>query len=158
LAVPGLGSVHQGRSAAQDLRPADLDAGSLPDQIANYVEAFALRSGLEFELDLCDLPNGRLDQAAVAHVFRVMQEALGNARRHALAQHIRVSLSLTSRELVLEIADDGVGIPEGTARASGMGLETMRERAELIGGALHVTDATPGTRVRLIVPVAYRRG
>jgi two-component system sensor histidine kinase UhpB len=92
-----------------------------------------------------------LDDAVELVVFRVAQEALTNVARHAGARTVEVTLGTRGRELVLSVADDGVGIAHG---ADGTGLRGMRERALLVGGRLDVRRRDGGgTEVTLVVPV-----
>ncbi len=97
-----------------------------------------------------------LDLAVRSALYRVAQEAVGNAMKHARAKSISIRLQL-GREARLEIVDDGVGfVPgEGETRRPGMGLFTMQERAALVGGRLSIDSrAGGGTRVLAIVPLA----
>lgn len=85
-------------------------------------------------------------------LYRVAQESLTNAARHADARRIEVSLLRADEAVVLEIADDGRGI--GGA-CEGAGIRGMRERALLAGATLHLTSAPgSGTRIRLATPPA----
>jgi len=98
-----------------------------------------------------------LDEAHVVddlrvHVFRILQEALNNALRHAAASRIEVRLAGSGEEAVLEVVDDGVGFTD--VDATGLGLGHMRERARILGGRLEIdTEAGRGTVVRLTFPV-----
>jgi signal transduction histidine kinase len=85
-------------------------------------------------------------------VLRIAQEALGNALRHAEAEHIRVGLQNGSGRLVLSVADDGRGFDPGAVRGKRLGLTSMHERATELGGTLEVTSSGKGTTVRLEVP------
>lgn len=78
------------------------------------------------------------DNARATHLLRIVQEAISNAVRHGRARKIRIRLTQTGSTGVLAIHDDGVGIPLEVATTSGMGLHTMRHRAESIGGTLQV--------------------
>ena len=78
------------------------------------------------------------DNARATHLYRIVQEAISNAVRHGRARKIRIRLSEDRNAGVLAIHDDGVGIPLEVATTSGMGLHTMRHRAESIGGTLQV--------------------
>lgn len=82
------------------------------------------------------------------HLFRIAQEAVNNALKHAEAGEIRIGLEQQGRDLVLEVEDDGVGIDERRPEHEGLGLRVMRYRARLIGAALEI-GASPagGTRV-----------
>jgi len=88
-------------------------------------------------------------------VFRIVQEALTNVARHSQARRVVVRGRVTSTELDVQIKDDGVGFPEAKRQsAQSLGLISMRERAESIGGQLEVASgAGIGTTVRVRVPV-----
>ena len=87
-------------------------------------------------------------------LFRIAQEALNNVLKHAQAKSVRINVSATDEELVLDVHDDGRGFDPRAARRGRWGMTTMRERAEAAGGQLHV-DATPGqgTRIHARVPL-----
>src|SRR5262249_60620605 len=87
-------------------------------------------------------------------VFRVAQEVLQNAVKYSHAQHVAVRLSGESGRLVLSAEDDGVGSDRDAAGGRGLGLLSMRERVEAIGGDLKIRS-TPGagTSVRVSVPL-----
>jgi signal transduction histidine kinase len=92
-----------------------------------------------------------LNEKAEAALYRVAQEALHNALRHAGASSITVTLSRTPRLVVLEVSDDGHGFV-ADAPSSGLGLASRRERAAAAGGALTIRSTAKGTRVRMTVP------
>ena len=95
----------------------------------------------------------RVDAAVGIQVYRVLQEALSNVARHSGTQRATVRLDVGETGLALEVEDAGKGIDAQQA-AWGLGLTTMRERAELVGGSLRVErGASGGTRVRLTVPL-----
>ncbi|HEY1912568.1 MAG TPA: ATP-binding protein, partial [Vicinamibacterales bacterium] len=86
------------------------------------------------------------------HVYRVLQEALNNVARHSGADEVSVRFRTVDGVLVLEVHDRGVGIDAATER-QGLGIVTMRERAELVGGTIEfLKPAEGGTLVRLQVP------
>jgi len=98
-----------------------------------------------------------LDPACASALYRVAQEAAGNAMRHAQARTISIRLNVSNAEADLEIMDDGIGfVPADVERRRpGMGLFTMRERAALVGGRLTIqSDAGRGTRVVATVPLS----
>ncbi len=85
-------------------------------------------------------------------MYRIVQEALTNVARHARARRCSIRLSVGDGELEVEITDDGVGLPEGYR--FGVGLASMRERAEELGGTCAVEKgADSGTRVRAVLPL-----
>jgi PAS domain S-box-containing protein len=85
------------------------------------------------------LPEGVQD-----HIFRIAQEALTNAVKHAAAGHIDVTLQVARGSVRLTVRDDGIGIPPDSAANMGLGLASMRHRASAIGAALHMTAAAGG--------------
>ncbi|MCA9848517.1 MAG: histidine kinase, partial [Dehalococcoidia bacterium] len=93
-------------------------------------------------------------------VFRIVQEALANVRRHAGARAVSVTVAAQAGELLLSVDDDGRGFdPElpGEDGRPRFGLRTMAERAASLGGQLEVESALDrGTRIRLRIPLAAR--
>ncbi|WP_122261004.1 ATP-binding protein [Ornithinimicrobium cerasi] len=135
------------RRIVEGLRPAPLsDLG-----LAGALEQLTARSrDTRVDLDVEELPE--LPAAVEVAAYRVVQEALSNALRHAHATTVRVVLRVVTGELLVEVLDDG----DGTAapRPGGVGLGSMRERAEELGGRLAVASSPGrGTRVRLELPL-----
>jgi signal transduction histidine kinase len=85
-------------------------------------------------------------------VYRVVQESLGNAARHARAEHLRVVVLRRGDEVLITIRDDGHGFDVQTPSA-GFGLTSMRERISLVGGQIEITSSPDGTTIAAIVPV-----
>jgi len=102
-----------------------------------------------------------LDVTAKLALYRIVQEALSNARRHSGAESARVRLLLEDDAVVAEIIDRGSGfpIPSAINGEEGLGLIGMQERATMIGGRITI-DSLPeeGTRVRVVVPVRTSKG
>jgi len=87
-------------------------------------------------------------------LFRIAIEALNNAMKHAQAHIVEVTLRCVPPAFELEISDDGVGFTPDRPRAGGMGLRTMRERAELLGGTLDIRSAPgKGSTVSVLVEI-----
>jgi signal transduction histidine kinase len=96
------------------------------------------------------------DPEVAQHLYRIAQEALSNAVRHAKASNIRVGFRGTDGEFILQVEDDGVGLPAASPEG-GMGLRTMMYRAQILGGEISVTPAPgSGTRVTCRVPRSHR--
>lgn len=143
------------RAIIDGLAPPDLAAGGLAESLRRYSELASRAHGVPvvFSAAGCPLPSQgtRVDAA----MYRVAQEALHNALRHAEASEVRVSLRKIGKTMVLEVADDGRGFATG-APSAGLGLASMRERAAAVGGSLVIrsdTRAGNGTKVRMSVPV-----
>ncbi len=137
-----------------ELRPPALEQEGLVGALQTRLEAVEGRAGLETELEV---EEGRqLPLEIEEGLYRIAQEALNNALKHAQARRITVHLRQTAPATILEIADDGAGFDLTTAREKGgLGLRGMEERAARLGGRLTV-ESRPGegTRVKVTVPVA----
>ena len=106
----------------------------------------------QWQLDLPDaLP--ALPSHELLQLMRIAQEALTNVLKHAGAAQVRVGLALGEQSLVMDVTDDGRGREGGAASPSGRGLQNMAARARRLGATLELTDAAPGTRVRLTLPL-----
>ena len=142
------------RRISAGLRPAILDILGLQAAIKWQSEDFTKRTGIPCELR-ARLDDMQLDDGLATAVFRIFQEALTNITRHANASQVTVDLSLDGSMIVLEVADDGVGLPAGGSRGRSLGLLGMGERARRLGGDCVVTPREPtGTLVSLRVPHA----
>jgi signal transduction histidine kinase len=143
------------RAVIDGLTPPELAAGGLVSSVRAYAVLAGRTHGADVAVRAGDLPS--LDPQQDTAIYRVAQEAIGNALRHSGAGHVAVSLAGRQRAVVLEVSDDGVGF-DLAAPQSGLGLTSMRERARSVGGKLTITSATgTGTRVRLSVPAAARK-
>ena len=91
-----------------------------------------------------------MPEAVEEELYRIAQEALNNALRHAAATSVTVRICVDSECVELEVADDGQGFaPETVGAKGGMGLTSMQERAEKLGGSLTICSAPgAGTRVK----------
>ena len=141
------------RHLSRLLRPPILDDLGLEAALRALARSLSEASGLDIALDIQPLP--ALDGDLQTLVFRVAQEALHNAVRHAGAGSVLVRVVATGGLLQLQVADDGRGCDPTTAMASGgSGLGGMRERLRLYDGQLELRSAPgEGTRVRAIVPL-----
>lgn len=137
------------------LRPMTLEGMGLADTLREAVEEWRrLHAPLRFTLDLPDDPPRLSDEAEIA-LFRIAQEGVTNAVRHARAQTVRLALRIDDDGVELCVDDDGVGLAPADARqADRYGLLGMRERAQALSGSLHI-DSTPGggTRIRVRLPL-----
>lgn len=141
------------RSVLSRLRPRVLDDFGLVAALDWLAADARRRSGLDVRF-LASPEDFRVEGEAATGVFRIVQESLTNALRHARATSISVSATLDAEGLVASVSDDGVGLPPpDERRASSLGLLGMRERAHSLGGTLEVT-APPagGTRVVVRLP------
>jgi signal transduction histidine kinase len=139
------------RAVIDGLTPPDLEAGGLAESLRRYAVLAGRAHGVPVAFTAACLPP--LRQHAEAALYRVAQEALHNALRHAGASRVTVALSTTPRLVVLEVSDDGHGFaPDAPSGGPGLGLESMRERAAAAGGRLAIRSGPKGTTVRMTVP------
>jgi signal transduction histidine kinase len=141
------------RAVIDGLAPPDLEAAGLAESLRRYAELAGRAQGVQVTFTAAVLPG--LGPQVEAALYRVAQEALHNALRHAQASAVRVTLALTARRVVLEVADDGHGFVT-TVPSSGLGLASMRERASAAGGVLTIRSGESGTLVRMTVPIKTR--
>jgi signal transduction histidine kinase len=135
-----------------ELRPSILEDEGLANALRARLEAVEERAGLEVEFRV----DGEtvLPTAIEEGLYRIAQEALNNALKHACARRLSVSLEQRERTVILEVVDDGCGFdPDVAIPGGGLGLDGMIERAAKMGGELAL-DSEPGagTRVRVEVP------
>jgi len=135
------------------LRPGVLDLLGLEAAIKWQGQEFAKQTGIACELN-ARLDDLRLDSSLATAVFRIFQEALTNVTRHASASRVTVDLGVEGAMVVLEVADDGVGLPAAGPRGRSLGLLGMGERARRLGGECEIRQRNPtGTVVSLRVPL-----
>ena len=117
--------------------------------LRRYVEVLTADGELDVELDVD--PQVRLAPDEQIEVFRIVQEGLGNARRHAGAEHVEVSILQRGGRRVVSVRDDGVGFDADSAEA-GQGLENMKLRAQAIEGDLKLRSSTGrGTAIEVVL-------
>ena len=143
------------RHRSQWLHPGVLDDFGLTRALEGCVEQFQKQTGIQTHLAAAG-PLDRLREDCAIHVYRIVQEALSNAAKHSGSPEAWVRITCGNGDLDLAIEDRGSGISKQASAEDpgrGMGMVSMRERAELIGGELQVTRAAGGgTVVRLRVP------
>jgi signal transduction histidine kinase len=139
------------RDIAGKLRPAALEVGLVP-AAESLLREFQQAMGIPCELHNHLPADLVLDELRTTSVFRILQESMTNAARHARASHIQVSLSVAGRALRLAVQDDGRGF-SGLAGGT-YGVSGMRERATSLGGTLQISSAgSAGTTVEAWIPL-----
>jgi len=148
------------RTISYLLHPPMLDEAGLASALRWYVEGFTQRSKIQVEAEFPD-DFGRLPQELETAVFRVVQECLTNIHRHSGSPTAKVSIARFNGLVRVEVSDRGKGIaPEKrhemeASGTLGVGLRGMRERILQLGGNLKIDSNSPGTVVRVQVPVAH---
>jgi signal transduction histidine kinase len=137
------------RRLVYGLRPPALDQLGLLSAIREQASQYQV-NGLQVTVSAPDsLPS--LPAAVEVAAYRIVQEALTNVARHAQAQRCTVSLAI-DKDLEIIVSDDGIGLPK--TRKAGVGLSSMRERAEEIGGTCLIESTGKGTRVFAKLPIS----
>ncbi len=139
------------------LRPFALDSFGLGDAVADLVAAWRARhTGVPIVLQLADpLPQLGATQSLCA--YRILQEALTNAFRHAAARQVTVSVGTEADELVVRVSDDGIGLDPGWEHSGHYGVRGMRERAVASGGSLQlISGPHQGTQVVARLPLTVQ--
>ncbi len=140
------------RALIFELRPESLEKEGLVAALRKQVAAFRARYAIAVDETLVAEPSAPLDVKEA--LYRIAQEALHNAGKHALARRVDVRLEQRAEALVLEIGDDGRGFDAGQDFPGHLGLRSMRERALRLGGRVDVASAPgQGTRIRATIPV-----
>lgn len=150
---------HDLRTLAYVLHPPRLEEAGLGEAIRAYAAGFAERSGITLSVEIA-ADFGRLPEEQELALFRVVQESLGNIRRHSGSTTARIHLARHADDVALEISDSGCGLPAailcawpGPTPGLGVGFAGMRERLGQIGGRLEIQPGSPGTTVRAILPL-----
>lgn len=144
-------SLREMRLLIFELRLPMLKSEGLAAALQARLEAVEARVGLE--TDFRTEGEGHLSPDVEEGLYRIAQEALNNALRHAHARSVSVSLHLNNQTVALEVADDGIGFdPPAAQEQGGFGLRGMEERAARLGGTLRV-ESRPGEGSKITVEV-----
>lgn len=140
------------RDEIVELGPHAFEELSFEQAISDCVDTWRRRYGVAVDVEIAPEP---LPSPVADGLFRIAQEAVANAGKHAHAARLSIALRRVQGGVLLEVADDGRGFgevdPLGAAEPGHIGLASMRERAEMLGGRLAVESGDDGTRVRVNV-------
>lgn len=151
-------AVVETRRLVAALRPGILDSLGLIPALRALLEETRHEAGWDARLtdNLHDL---RLPSTVETAVYRIVQEAMGNAAKHARASRVTVELRKERDQLAAEVKDSGIGfrIAPDQGPASGLGLVSMQERARLLGGTCRI-ESSPGMGTRIVATLPLRNG
>ncbi len=140
-----------------ELRPLALEKIGLVAALQARLESVEARGGTRTELQVDGVQGpDQVSRSVEEELYHIAQEALNNVLKHSHAEHVRVHLRFSDAETVLEIGDDGVGFaPGASSSVGGLGLASLKERAQKIGARLNI-ESTPGsgTQIRVVVPAS----
>ena len=154
-------AIEEVRSLSLELRPPSLDLLGLPAALRAYLDRQAQRTGLSIRLEVSPM-EVRPAPAVETACFRLVQEAVANAARHAGARRVDVELLARDGTLEVTVRDDGKGFDVRAARVRAqaghsLGMLSMEERAALAGGQLEIDSApSRGTTLRARFPLSPR--
>jgi signal transduction histidine kinase len=151
--------ISEVRTLSYLLHPPTMDAAGFTSAARWYVEGYGQRSGLTVTLD-APPDHTRLPDEIELALFRVLQEALTNVHRHSGASSADVVVSQDAEQVILQIKDNGRGIPEDilnhfykTGAGTGVGIAGIRERVRELGGKMTIESNGSGTLVRVAIPI-----
>ncbi len=143
------------REAIDGLRFTTRHPEHLADHLDEYIDDFSRQTGINAQF-MAVPEDLTVENTTAVQLFRIAQEALTNIRKHAQARHVSVRLYASPEEIELTIADDGLGFPDVTRmqrKYRSHGLNSMRERAESLGGSLSIaTSPDQGARITVSIP------
>lgn len=141
------------RALIFELRPESLEREGILAALNKQADAVRARYDLAVHVNLCR-SEPSVPLIAKEAIYRIAQEAMHNTVKHAHARQLWLSLINGQKTIMLEVRDDGVGFDMNLAWPGQMGLGTMRERAQALGGALDVESRPQqGTLVRAVIPL-----
>ena len=139
------------RALLLHLRPIQLEGKKLSVGIHELLSELSAKQNLDVRWHLDDL---EFDRGVEDHLFRILQEAISNTLRHAKASKLEISLKQDDTIAVMRIFDNGIGFNKDDRKVGSYGLETMKERAGEIGGALKIMSLKEmGTQIEIKIPV-----
>lgn len=148
------------RRLALGLRPPALETIGVAEAISQYADSLEDTSGLQVEIEVTSLESCMSPDAELA-LYRIVQEALGNAARHAGTETVRVKIDRRDGVVIARVTDYGCGffVDEQIEGGKGLGIFGMRERAEYVGGSVRI-ESSPGegTTVLAELPVNWSEG
>ncbi len=133
-------SLVSARQMADELQPVAMLEHGLVAALEELAARVRQRGGVVCRVEDHGFP-AKLDTFVATHLYRIAQEAVGNAVQHARASHVIITLAPREAQLTLTVSDDGVGLPEAAGEGPGLGLRIMRYRADLIGAGFDIRRA-----------------
>jgi signal transduction histidine kinase len=152
----GLQALKEMRLLVHELRPPELKREGLLSALRQRLEAVEGRAGVEARVVVDTDELGRLPRGVELGLYRIAQEALNNALKHAAATSVEVHLRKKAGRVELDVVDDGLGFQlEAVRNRGGMGLESIRQRARQLGGTATIRSVPGnGTSVKVSVDLA----
>lgn len=145
-------TISQARDLARGLSPVELETNGLQAALQELAGRVSRNSKVKCALK-APVFTKVYDNAAAVHLYRIAQEAVNNAVKHARANNITITLATENNQVLLTIQDDGCGLPKIKPKSNGMGLRVMNYRASMIGATVTVDSPSGcGTIVKCVMP------
>jgi PAS domain S-box-containing protein len=141
---------------ARGLHPTVLDDHGLGVALTRYVTEYTKTHNITVDLALSELDSSNLPPAVQIALYRILQEALTNVARHSGAKAVSIRFARLATALEVAVIDNGCGFDADTVAVSShrLGIQSMRERAAMLGGTLSFTSQRKGTKILVQVPLA----
>ena len=145
---------------ARGLHPTALDDHGLGVALSRYVAEYSKANNIAVDLTLSELDCGALPSAVQIGLYRILQEALTNVARHSGARAVRIRFARSAAALQVAVTDNGRGFDTEAAilSSSHLGIQSMRERAAMLGGTVSFTSKGTGTRMLVQIPLTGQQG
>ena len=132
-----------------------LDDHGLGVALSRYVAEYAETHKIAVHLTLSGLDSSNLPLAVQIRLYRILQEALTNVARHSGAKKVSIMFARSATALKVAVIDDGCGFDAEAVAASShrLGIQSMRERAAMLGGTVSFTSQGKGTRILVQIPL-----
>jgi signal transduction histidine kinase len=148
------GAVEEARGLARGIFPVHVDRHGLAVALSEMAKTTQRLTGLQIDVEEVGEVQIQSPEAAM-HLYRIAQEAVANAARHGGASRILIRIEQTENDLILTVSDDGNGFPVEPRKGGGMGLRTMRYRAQSIGARLSLSPPDErGATLRCEMPLS----
>ncbi len=141
---------------ARGLHPTVLDDHGLGVALSRYATEYTKTHSIAIDLALDELDSGNLSSAVQIALYRILQEALTNVARHSGAKAVSIRFARLATALEVAVIDDGCGFDVKAVAVSSqrLGIQSMRERAAMLGGTISFTSQRKGTKILVQVPLA----
>jgi signal transduction histidine kinase len=146
-------TIHDIRSYIFDLRRGEA-VEDIEESLTRLIKDFRVNTLIDVDFHVEGKQAQSLESDRAQNLYQIAREALTNVARHARASHVDVRLRYGNHQLTLRIADNGIGFPISGVNGAGRGLKNMRERAQLLEGAL-VVEGTPDEGVTVVLTMPF---
>jgi len=146
-------AISQVRALSRGLMPVDIDTEGFMNSLEKLIEEIRQQTNLDIHLTIIN-PVHIADNTTAMHLYRIVQEALNNAIKHAEADQISVGLGIEGARGCFLISDDGKGLQTSAKDTAGLGLRIMKHRCGLIDAELEIESSPEdGTRIKCYFPI-----